>query len=95
MFGDLNTLETVIFDRQLSKFDFEKYRDQRVVVKGCGETHIPESAYVDITVKLSSIAKSIMYGEPCSTVPIFKQKNPDLAWSLQFNSQRINSDLIC
>lgn len=79
VFGDLNTLETVIFDRQLSKFDFEKYRDQRVVVKGCGETHIPESAYVDITVKLSSIAKSIMYGEPCSTVPIFKQKNPDLA----------------
>ena len=79
VFGDLGTLETVIFDRQLNNFDLEKYRDQRIVIKGCGEIHIPESAYVDITVKLSTIAKSIMYGEPCSTVPIFKRKNLDLA----------------
>lgn len=79
VFGDLETLETILFERQVSKIDLEKYRDQRVVVKGCGEIHIPDSAYVDITVKLTSVAKSIMYGEPCSTVPIFKRKNPDLA----------------
>jgi len=79
VFGDLATLETILFERQMSKLDFEKYRDERVVVKGCGEIHVPVSAYVDITVKLSAVAKSIMYGEPCSTVPIFKRKNPDLA----------------
>lgn len=79
VFGDLTLLETILFERQMSKLDLEKYRDQRVVIKGCGEIHIPESAYVDITVKLTAIAKSIMYGEPCSTVPIFKRKTPDLA----------------
>lgn len=79
IFGDLKILETVLFERQMSTLDLEKYRDQRIVIKGCGEIQIPESAYVDITVKLTSIAKSIMYGEPCSTVPIFKRKTPDLA----------------
>jgi hypothetical protein len=73
VFGDLKTLETVLFDRELSKLDLEKYRDQRVVVKGCGEIPVPDSAYIDITSKLHLVAKSIMYGEPCSTVPIFKR----------------------
>ena len=73
VFGDLKLLETILFERELSKMDIEKYRDQRVVVKGCGEIAVPDSAYIDITVKLSSVAKSIMYGEPCSTVPIFKR----------------------
>jgi len=73
VFGDLKTLETVLFDRELNKLDLEKYRDQRVVVKGCGEIPVPDSAYIDITSKLHLVAKSIMYGEPCSTVPIFKR----------------------
>jgi hypothetical protein len=73
VFGDLKLLETILFERELSKMDIEKYRDQRVVVKGCGEIAVPDSAYIDITVKLSHVAKSIMYGEPCSTVPIFKR----------------------
>ncbi len=51
----------------------EEYVDKRVVVKGCGDKYIPESAYVAITSQLRPIAKSIMYGEPCSTVPIFKK----------------------
>lgn len=73
VFGDLKTLETVLFDRELNKLDMEKFRDQRVVVKGCGEIPVPDSAYIDITSKLNAVAKSIMYGEPCSTVPIFKR----------------------
>lgn len=73
VFGDLKTLETLLFDRALNSLDMEKYRDQRVVVKGCGEIPVPDSAYIDITSKLNAVAKSIMYGEPCSTVPIFKR----------------------
>jgi hypothetical protein len=52
----------------------ERFRDQRVVIKGCGDIKIPTSAFVNLTYKLSKVAKSIMYGEPCSTVPIFKRK---------------------
>ncbi|MFA6946060.1 MAG: DUF2480 family protein [Pedobacter sp.] len=77
VFGNLELLETILFERALSGLDLEKYRDQRVVIKGCGEIHIPSSAYIDLTVKLTEIAKSIMYGEPCSTVPIYKRKSPD------------------
>lgn len=50
------------------------YTDQRVVVKGCGEDPVPASAYVKITSILKPFAKSIMYGEPCSTVPLYKKK---------------------
>lgn len=76
VFGDLATLETVLYERALEKLDMEGYRDQRVVVKGCGDIEIPESAFVKFTAMLSKVAKSIMYGEPCSTVPVFKRKTP-------------------
>jgi Protein of unknown function (DUF2480) len=56
--------------------DISIYKDQRVVIKGCGEEPIPEAAYLEITNRLRPIVKSIMYGEPCSTVPIFKQPKP-------------------
>lgn len=74
VFGDLNTLETVLYERALEKIDIETYRDQRVVVKGCGDIAVPESAFVKFTAMLSKAAKSILYGEPCSTVPVFKRK---------------------
>lgn len=74
VFGDLATLETVLYERALEKLDMEQYRDQRVVVKGCGDIEIPESAFVKFTAMVSKVAKSIMYGEPCSTVPVFKRK---------------------
>ncbi len=51
------------------------YNDQRIVIKGCGETKIEESAYVAITQKLRPTVKSIMFGEPCSTVPVYKRKD--------------------
>lgn len=74
VFGDLETLETLLYERVLATLDMEAYRDQRVVVKGCGDIHIPASAFVNFTAKLSKVAKSILYGEPCSTVPVFKRK---------------------
>ncbi|WP_423147475.1 DUF2480 family protein [Rubrolithibacter danxiaensis] len=75
VFGDLAVLETVLFDRAICEVDIEKYRDQRIVIKGCGDIPVPVSAFVDFTNRLSKVAKSIMYGEPCSTVPIFKRKD--------------------
>lgn len=74
VFGNLEVLETILFDRMLAKIDLERYRDQRVVVKGCGEIPVPISSFVELTSRLSTVARSIMYGEPCSTVPIYKRK---------------------
>jgi len=74
-FGDADTLETLLYERALDGVDMERYRDQRVVVKGCGDIPIPESAFIKFTAKLTKVAKSIMYGEPCSTVPVFKRKS--------------------
>ena len=75
VFGNLELLETVLFDRAVNKLDVEKYRDERIVIKGCGDIPVPVSAYIDLTAKLTGVAKSIMYGEPCSTVPIYKRKD--------------------
>jgi len=73
VFGDEAQLISTLITRKLTAFNGEEYTDKRVVVKGCGEVSIPESAYVEITAKLRPFAKSIMYGEPCSTVPIYKK----------------------
>lgn len=51
----------------------EDYTDKRVVLKGCGDKSVPEIAYIVATEKLKAVVKSLMYGEPCSTVPIYKQ----------------------
>lgn len=75
VFGNLNDLESVLFDRALQSMDLEPYRDQRVVIKGCGEIPVPDSAYVSLAAKLTALAKSVMYGEPCSTVPLYKKKD--------------------
>lgn len=73
-FANEQQLKEQLLLKNLSKIDGSAYEDKRVVVKGCGEIHIPESAYVSITNILRPFAKSIMYGEPCSTVPIYKKK---------------------
>jgi hypothetical protein len=62
----------------IAAIDTSPYKDQRVVIKGCGDEPIPEAAYLEITNRLRPIVKSIMYGEPCSTVPIFKQPKPSI-----------------
>lgn len=74
VFGDEKKLITTVLLKNLGEVNGETYADKRVVVKGCGEIEIPESAYIEITNKLRPYAKSIMYGEPCSTVPIYKKK---------------------
>ena len=65
--------ETVLL-RNIEEIDNSIFTDARVVIKGCGELPIGEAAYIAITQKLRPVAKSIMYGEPCSTVPVFKKK---------------------
>ena len=74
IFGQENDLLPNIWIKNLSAINGSDFLDKRVVVKGCGEHPIPEVAYVEITNKLRPYVKSIMYGEPCSTVPIFKRK---------------------
>jgi len=73
VFGDEKKLISTILLKNLATVKGEEYMDKRVVVKGCGDVDIPETAYVEITNKLRPFAKSIMYGEPCSTVPIYKR----------------------
>jgi len=64
-----------LLDR-IAVIDLSVYKDQRIVIKGCGDEPVPEAAYLEITNRLRPIVKSLMYGEPCSTVPIFKQPKP-------------------
>ncbi|MET4082316.1 hypothetical protein ABIB40_002274 [Pedobacter sp. UYP30] len=75
VFADLQGLETILFKKALAEIDLAKYANERVVVKGCGDIEIPVSAYVEITNLLTPVVKSIMFGEPCSTVPVFKRKD--------------------
>mgnify|MGYP001204499851 FL=1 len=72
--GNLKNLETLIFHELINNLDINPFKNQRVIVKGCSNLPIPESAYVAITNKLSPVVKSIMYGEACSSVPIYKKK---------------------
>ena len=58
----------------INNLNIDEYVDKRVIIKGCGDISIPEVAFFEITKKLLPVVKSIMYGEPCSTVPIFKRK---------------------
>lgn len=74
VFGNLENLETVLIDEAISRVDFSVFKDARVVIKGCGEINIPNHAFLLISAKLKPIVKSMMYGEPCSTVPLYKRK---------------------
>lgn len=71
--GDEKEVHKAIFLKNIQAIDANEFAGQRIVVKGCGETPIGEFAYMEITKRLRPLAKTIMYGEPCSTVPIFKK----------------------
>lgn len=73
-FGDLSNLENSLFQKALSTIDLEPFRDKKIVIKGCGNLPVPINAYVEISRLLMPVANSIMYGEPCSTVPVYKRK---------------------
>lgn len=77
-FADLNEIENLLFAEKLALFDPKIYQDGRIVIKGCGEKPVPTNAFVQLSVKLKPYAKSIMYGEPCSTVPLYKAKKSDI-----------------
>jgi len=73
VFGNEEETTKKMLLQNIAAIAVDEYADQRVVIKGCGELPITESAYVEITKRLRPVAKSIMYGEPCSTVPVFKK----------------------
>lgn len=73
IFGDLAELEQALYQAALSQINPEDYRNAKVVIKGCGNLPIPIFAYIEISRILTPVAQSIMYGEPCSTVPIYKK----------------------
>ncbi|MEJ8804507.1 DUF2480 family protein [Pontibacter sp. H249] len=73
VFGDMEALEQALMQEAIAKIDVEEYRDAKVVVKGCGSIPVPTYAYVEIMRKLLPVTSSLMYGEPCSTVPLYKK----------------------
>ena len=73
VFGNTQTLVEELYRQKIADLNVEEYRDQRVVIKGCSKKAVPVQAYVQLTARLSLVVKSIMYGEPCSTVHVFKR----------------------
>jgi Protein of unknown function (DUF2480) len=74
VFSTEEELKKQLLLRNIAQMDLSDLADKRIVIKGCGELPIGESAYLEVTKLLRPVAKSIMYGEPCSTVPIFKKR---------------------
>lgn len=72
--GNQQEVVQQILLQQINAIELNEYADKRVVIKGCGDVEIPAIAYTAITTKLLPVVKSVMYGEPCSTVPVFKKK---------------------
>ena len=73
VFGSPEALELSLYQKALTAIRPEDFADQRVVIKGCGDKPVPASAYVEITRLLQPVVKSLMFGEPCSTVPVYKK----------------------
>ena len=74
-FGTLQQLEEKLYDYALSNINWEQFRNAKVVIKGCSKVPVPTSAYVKTVAILQPIASSLMFGEACSTVPLYKNQN--------------------
>jgi hypothetical protein len=74
-FGTKAELAQHLLLGNIKAMDKNEYADKRVVLKGCGDINIPAQGYVAISAHLLPVVKSLMYGEPCSTVPVYKKKN--------------------
>lgn len=72
--GTPDALETALYQRALENVDINDFQDKSVIIKGCSSKPVPLNAYIWATVKLQGVARSIMYGEACSAVPLFKRK---------------------
>jgi hypothetical protein len=72
--GDLEQLESSIYQELLAKFDVSLFKDKSVIIKGCANKPVPQNAYIGAVSKIQTVAKSVMYGEACSSVPLFKKK---------------------
>lgn len=73
-FGTIEDLERDIFTEIIDKMDVDSYKDKKIIIKGCSRKPVPQNAYLQLIQKLKPIASSLMFGEACSTVPIFKKK---------------------
>jgi len=70
----LETLETTLYASLIEHMDVSDFKDKPVIIKGCAHKPVPENAYLWIAQKIQTVAKSVMYGEACSSVPLFKKK---------------------
>lgn len=73
VFGNLEFLNSLLYQEALQNVDFSQYEDKPVIIKGCSNKPVPENAYLLALQKLQPVAKSIMYGEACSAVPLYKK----------------------
>lgn len=71
--GDLDSLETILYSEVINNLDVSEYQNKMIIIKGCSNKPVPLNAYVQIIGKLQPVAKSLMYGEACSAVPLFKK----------------------
>jgi len=74
IYGDMQILENELFRQAIAHIDLAIYKDKKVVVKGCSKLEVPISAYTEIARLLRPLVASLMFGEPCSTVPLYKQR---------------------
>lgn len=72
--GDQETLETALYQQVIQDLETEQFRDKPVIIKGCTNKPVPKNAYLWATAKIQEVARSVMYGEACSSVPLFKRK---------------------
>lgn len=75
VFGNIQALDSVLWEEAFSNIDLTNFDNQKVVIKGCGNLPVSAAAYTKITELLIPRVQSLMYGEPCSTVPVYKRKN--------------------
>lgn len=73
--GNLTDLDIFLYQEILTDLDYSKYQDKPVILKGCSKKPVPESAFILAVQFLQPFAKSIMYGEACSAVPLYKKNN--------------------